>query len=80
MQYQKKKTVLRYNGFWKDVGTWDAVSEVMEDKTKGRVTLDGNCMNTNVVNELDIPLLCIECNDNGSCRKQRWYSGFCQKT
>ena len=55
--------VLRYNGFWKDVGTWDAVSEVMEDKIKGRVMIDSNCMNTNVVNELDIPLLCIGCNN-----------------
>ncbi len=59
----EKKTVLRYNGFWKDARTLDAVSEVMEDKTKGKVMPDSNCMNTNLVNEFDIPLFCIGCND-----------------
>ena len=32
--------VLRYNGEWKDVGTWNTMSEVMADRTKGNVTLD----------------------------------------
>jgi mannose-1-phosphate guanylyltransferase len=49
--------VLRYAGGWKDVGTWNMMSEVMADKVKGNALLDETCENTNVVNELDIPIL-----------------------
>ena len=55
--------VLRYSGDWKDVGTWNMMAEVMADKTKGKVILDETCENTNVVNELNIPILCMGCKD-----------------
>lgn len=55
--------VLRYNGDWKDVGTWNTMSEVMADKTKGKTILDETCKNTNVINELNIPILCMGCKD-----------------
>ena len=55
--------VLRYSGDWKDVGTWNMMAEVMADKTKGKVVLDEVCENTNVVNELNIPILCMGCKD-----------------
>lgn len=53
--------VMRYAGEWKDVGTWNMMAEVMDASTKGNVTLDDTCENTNVVNELDIPILCMGC-------------------
>ena len=55
--------VLRYGGSWKDVGTWNMMAEVMADTAKGKVILDETCENTNVVNELNIPILCIGCRD-----------------
>lgn len=55
--------VLRYKGDWKDVGTWNMMAEVMADTTKGKVILDDTCENTNVVNELNIPILCMGCKD-----------------
>ena len=55
--------VLRYSGDWKDVGTWNMMAEVMTDQTKGKVVLDEECENTNVVNELNIPILCMGCKD-----------------
>lgn len=55
--------VLRYVGQWKDVGTWNMMAEVMADKTKGDVILDDTCKDTNVVNELNIPILCMGCED-----------------
>lgn len=55
--------VMRYSGEWKDVGTWNMMSEVMTDDTKGNVTLDSECTNTQVINELDIPILCMGCRD-----------------
>lgn len=53
--------VLRYNGNWKDVGTWNMMTEVMADDTKGKVILDETCEDTKVVNELDIPIICMGC-------------------
>lgn len=55
--------VMRYAGEWKDVGSWNMMAEVMADKTKGNVTLDETCENTQVINELDIPILCMGCKD-----------------
>lgn len=55
--------VIRYAGQWKDVGTWNMMVEVMADKTKGDVILDDTCKDTNVVNELNIPILCMGCED-----------------
>lgn len=55
--------VLRYSGDWKDVGTWNMMTEVMADHTKGRAILDETCEDTNVVNELNIPILCLGCKD-----------------
>ncbi len=60
---EKSIQVLRYSGDWKDVGTWNMMAEVMADKAKGRVVLDKECENTNVVNELNIPILCMGCKD-----------------
>lgn len=55
--------VLRYSNSWKDVGTWNMMAEVMADAAKGKVILDETCKNTNVVNELNIPILCMGCRD-----------------
>lgn len=55
--------VMRYVGEWKDVGTWNMMAEVMADVTKGAVTLDEECENTNVVNELGIPILVMGAKD-----------------
>ena len=53
--------VLRYRGTWKDIGTWNTFAETMERQTLGRVTLNETCENTHVVNELNIPILCMGC-------------------
>ena len=63
VEKEKSIQVMRYKGEWKDVGTWNMMTEVMADDTKGNVTLDSECENTQVVNELDIPILCMGCKD-----------------
>mgnify|MGYP002868324672 CR=1 FL=1 len=57
LEKEESIRVIRYKGEWRDVGTWNMMSEVMADKTKGNVCLDDTCVNTQVVNELDIPVL-----------------------
>lgn len=49
--------VLRYAGEWKDIGTWNMLAEVMTEPVKGNALLDETCENTQVINELDIPVL-----------------------
>lgn len=58
---EKSIMVLRYGGTWKDIGTWNTFAETMEGMTMGRVTLNETCENTHVVNELNIPMLCMGC-------------------
>ncbi len=60
---EKSIEVMRYCGEWRDVGTWNMMAEVMSDVAKGNVTLDDECRNTQVVNELGIPILCMGCRD-----------------
>lgn len=51
--------VMRYNGDWKDVGTWNMMAEVMADNIKGKAVMDDTCVNTQIVNELNIPILAM---------------------
>lgn len=58
---EKSINVMRYSGEWRDVGTWNTMTEVMDGSAKGNVILDDKCRNTHVVNELGIPVLCMGC-------------------
>lgn len=51
--------VVPFAGVWKDLGTWNALSEVLGSSTIGKSTLDSASVNTHVVNRLGIPCLCI---------------------
>ena len=55
--------VMRYHGEWKDVGTWNMMSEVMADDIKGKAIMDNTCENTQIVNELNIPIIAMGCKD-----------------
>ncbi len=49
--------VLPYHGEWKDLGTWNTLTEVMEKKPIGDVVMSKDCKNTHVINELEIPIV-----------------------
>lgn len=55
--------VLRYHGEWKDLGSWNTFTEGMTTQSIGKVTMDTSCVNTHVINELNIPILCMGCKD-----------------
>lgn len=57
VEEEKSIQVLRYSGEWKDVGTWNMMAEVMADDIKGKALTDETTTQTNVINELDIPIL-----------------------
>lgn len=55
--------VMRYAGEWKDIGTWNTLAEAMEDNCVGDATLNDKCENVHVLNELDMPILCMGLKD-----------------
>lgn len=59
VEKEKSVAVLRFNGVWKDLGTWNTFTEVMQEPTIGNVTSDATCQNFHVINELDLPLVCM---------------------
>lgn len=61
VEQEKSIQVLRYQGSWKDLGTWNTFTEAMGSSAVGNVTLNDTCEDTHVVNELNIPILCMGC-------------------
>lgn len=55
--------VMRFAGQWKDMGTWNTLTEAMEDPSIGKAILDESCQNVHVLNELDVPVLCMGLKD-----------------
>lgn len=55
--------VVRFNGQWKDLGTWNTLTEEMDSPYLGNVLHDDTCDNLSVINELDVPVLCMGLKD-----------------
>ena len=55
--------VIRYDGEWKDIGTWNTLTETMEDSVIGKAVLSTDCSNVHVINELGIPVLGVGLKD-----------------
>lgn len=49
--------VLRYSGSWKDLGTWNTLTEAMEEPIIGDGRVNDTCSNVHIINELGIPVL-----------------------
>lgn len=49
--------VVAYNGKWKDLGTWGALTEEMLDRTAGNVVVDDCSAGTYAINELYLPMV-----------------------
>jgi len=55
--------VMRFKGKWKDLGTWNTLSEAMEDPVIGDGRLNDKCSNVHILNELDVPILAMGLHD-----------------
>ena len=60
---EQSMAVIKYGGLWKDVGTWDSLTEVIDGNSLGNVILANSCNNTHVINELDIPVVVVGASD-----------------
>nr|WP_249316530.1 sugar phosphate nucleotidyltransferase [Bacillus sp. FJAT-50079] len=52
----KNITVISYDGYWKDLGTWNTLTEEMASEQIGNGILSNDSVNTHLINELDIPV------------------------
>lgn len=50
--------VMRFAGEWKDLGTWNTLTEAMSDEVAGNA-IAADCQNTHIINELQIPLIAL---------------------
>lgn len=63
VEKESKIQVMRFNGQWKDLGTWCTLTESMTDNVVGEGILNDTCDNVHVVNELDLPILAMGLRD-----------------
>ncbi|MDO4189128.1 MAG: sugar phosphate nucleotidyltransferase [Lachnospiraceae bacterium] len=63
VEKEDKIQVQRFSGEWKDLGTWNTLTEAMEETTIGKAILNDKCENVHVVNELGVPVVCMGLKD-----------------
>lgn len=63
VEKEPKIEVMRFAGQWKDLGTWNTLTEAMEDPSIGNTIFNDTCENTHVINELNVPVLCMGLKD-----------------
>jgi len=59
VEKSQKTVVIPYKGYWKDLGTWNTITEEMNARIVGRGYMNEECVNTHVINELDLPVVTI---------------------
>lgn len=63
VEHERQIEVMRFGGMWKDMGTWNTLTEAMESSIIGKASLNEQCNNVHVVNELNVPVLCMGLKD-----------------
>lgn len=63
VEHEPEIEVMRFTGTWKDLGTWNTLTGAMDGHVVGEAMLNEKCENVHVVNELDVPILCMGLKD-----------------
>ena len=63
VEHEANIKVVRYNGEWRDIGTWNTLTEVVDSHYIGNVQADKTCDNLHVINETDLPVICMGLKD-----------------
>lgn len=63
VEHEPKIQVVRFSGTWKDLGTWNTLTEAMDETIVGRGMINDTCSDVNIVNELDVPILAMGLHD-----------------
>ena len=59
VEKEKSISVLRFSGIWKDLGTWNTLTEAMDENIVGNGVLADTCENVHIINSLDVPVLAL---------------------
>lgn len=60
---EEKIQVMKFSGSWKDIGTWNTLSESMDENIIGKGIMDDTCSGVNIINEMDVPVLAMGLKD-----------------
>lgn len=63
VEHEPDIAVMRFNGEWKDLGTWNTLTEAMEENVIGDARLNDTCRNVHIINELGMPVLAMGLQD-----------------
>jgi mannose-1-phosphate guanylyltransferase len=63
VEKEEKIQVMRFAGQWKDLGTWNTLTEEMSEAAVGKAMMNENCENVHILNELDVPVLAMGLQD-----------------
>ena len=63
VEHEELIEVMRFRGMWKDIGTWNTLTEAMDSNAVGEALFNETCENVHVVNELDVPIICMGLKD-----------------
>ncbi|WP_107840277.1 sugar phosphate nucleotidyltransferase [Metasolibacillus meyeri] len=56
VEHLKDIRAITYDGYWKDLGTWNTLTEEMSQQVIGNGGMSDDCQNTHIINELDLPV------------------------
>ncbi len=62
-EHEQLIEVMRFSGTWKDLGTWNTLTEAMDSNSVGEALFNETCENVHVVNELNVPIICMGLKD-----------------
>ena len=63
VEKEEKIQVMRFGGQWKDLGTWNTLTEAMEGSAVGDAILNETCSNVHIINKLKVPVLAMGLHD-----------------
>ncbi len=63
VEKEDKIQVMRFSGQWKDLGTWNTLTEAMEESVVGKGIMNETCKGVHIVNEMDVPVLAMGLTD-----------------
>lgn len=63
VEKEDKIQVMRFAGQWKDLGTWNTLTEAMGENVVGKGILNEKCSGVHIINEMDVPVLAMGLHD-----------------
>lgn len=63
VEKEDKIQVQRFAGQWKDLGTWNTLTEAMGESVVGNGIMNDACTGVSIVNEMDVPVLAMGLHD-----------------